>query len=120
MKRRDFITLLGGAAFAPIAAQAQQAARVWRVGPLRASPPPTPVIKAFTSGLAAHAFTLGRNVVVVPGWGDGNPGRFPDLASKLAGEGVDVVVTEGSIAMRAAHQAVPNTPIVFTRNADPF
>jgi ABC-type uncharacterized transport system substrate-binding protein len=84
------------------------------------APPPTREIDAFTSGLVAHGFTPGRNVVVVPAWGDGNPGRFPELASKLAGEGVDLVVAEGSLAMRAAHQALPNIPIVFTCNADPF
>lgn len=121
MKRRDLITLLGGAWAAwPWAALGQQATRVRRVGYLRASPPPARELDAFTSGLASHGFTVGRNLVVVPAWGDGNPGGFSELAKVLASEGVDVVLAEGSIAMRAAHQAAPNTPIVFTRNADPF
>jgi putative tryptophan/tyrosine transport system substrate-binding protein len=69
MKRRDFITLLGGAAAWPLAARAEQSERMRRIGFLRASPPPERELKAFVQGLAELGHLQGRNFVLVAKWG---------------------------------------------------
>jgi hypothetical protein len=69
MKRRDFLTLLGGAAAWPMAAGAEQSERMRRIGFLRASPPPERELKAFVQGLAELGHVQGRNFVLVAKWG---------------------------------------------------
>jgi putative ABC transport system substrate-binding protein len=121
MERREFITLLGGAATAwPLAAVAQQGERMRRIGFLRAAPPPDQDLDAFLRALADRGYVQGRNFVLVPQWGDGNVARLTDLAVALVNQGVDIIVTEGTIVVRAAAAVTSTVPIVTTSAADPF
>ena len=123
MRRRDFISsaLLGGAAIAwPLAVQAQQPERMRRIGFLRAAPPPEHELDAFLRGLAERGYVQGRNFVLVPQWGEGNVARLAELAVALVKQGVDIIATEGSFAVRAAAAASATIPIVTTSAADPF
>jgi putative ABC transport system substrate-binding protein len=121
MKRRDFIALFGGAAAAwPLAARAQQSERMRRVGYLRAAPPPERDLQAFLRALADHDYVQGRNFVLVTQWGDGRITALPELAVALANKGVDIIVTEGTLAVRAVHAVTATIPIVMVGVADPF
>src|SRR5262245_65501479 len=98
MRRREFITLLGGAAAAwPLAARAQQPDRIRRIGFLRAAPPPERLLEAFLRGLAGRGWVQGRNFVLVTQWGDGNVARLPELAVALVNGGDDIVATNGVV-----------------------
>ena len=93
MKRREFIRLLGGTVAAwPFAADAQQVERIWRIGYLRAAPPPERELQAFLRSLAEHGYVQGRNFVLVTQWGDGKVARLPELAVALVNAGVDLIV----------------------------
>jgi putative tryptophan/tyrosine transport system substrate-binding protein len=120
VKRREFITLLGGTAAWPLAAQAQQSDRVRRIGFLRAAPPPERELDAFLRGLADRGWVQGRNFLLVPQWGDGNVARLPELAVALVNAGVDVILAEGVVTTRAARAVTATIPIVMTGGADPF
>jgi ABC-type uncharacterized transport system substrate-binding protein len=120
MKRRDFITLLGGAAAWPLGARAQQSDRLRRIGFLRAAPPPERELDAFLRGLADRGWVQGRNFLLVPQWGDGNVARLPELAVALVNAGVDVILAEGVVTTRAARAVTATIPIVMTGGADPF
>src|SRR6476646_10356916 len=101
MRRREFITLLGGVAAAwPLAARAQQpAGRVYRVGYLAFSSRGQSIhlSKAFEEGLRSLGYRVGENVVIEYRFADGQLERLPALAAELVRLGVDVIVT-------AAHQ----------------
>jgi ABC-type uncharacterized transport system substrate-binding protein len=121
MKRREFISLLGGAAATwPLPARAQQPERMRRIGYLRVAPPPERELAALLRGLTEHGYAQGRNFVLVTQWGDGRVDRLHELAVALVNASVDVIVTEGTVAVRAIHAVTPSIPIVFTRAADPF
>jgi putative ABC transport system substrate-binding protein len=120
MRRREFISLLGGAAAWPIAVRAQQTFQVRRIGFLRAAPPPERELSAFFAALAEHGYVRGQNFVMVPQWGDGNVAQLPELAVALKNEGVDIIVAEGTIVAQAAAAAAPTVPIVMVGAADPF
>ena len=119
MKRRAFITLLGGAAAWPLAARAQQE-RMRRIGFLRAAPPSERELEALLRGLSDHGWVQGRNFVLLPQWGDGNIARLPELAVLLLNTGVDIVLTDGVVTTRAARAVTGTIPIVMTAAADPF
>jgi putative tryptophan/tyrosine transport system substrate-binding protein len=120
--RREFITLLGGAAAAvwPVGAQGQSAQRIWRIGFLRAAPPSESELGAFLRALAAQGYVQGRNFVLVPQWGDGNVERLSELAIAMVNQGTDIIVTEGTIVVQAAAAVTWTVPIVTTSAADPF
>src|SRR5262245_20408437 len=120
--RREFITLLGGAAAAAwtIAARAQQPDQMRRIGFLRAAPPPERLLEAFLRGLAGRGWVQGRNFVLVTQWGDGNVARLPELAVALVNAGVDLIVAEGVVTTRAARAVTADIPIVMVGGADPF
>jgi len=120
--RRDVMSLLaGGAALAwPLAARAQQAERMRRIGFLRTAPPPERELEAFLRGLADQGWVQGRNFVLVPQWGDGNVARLPELAVTLVNAGVDVILADGTVTARAARAVTAAIPIVVTSTADPF
>jgi putative tryptophan/tyrosine transport system substrate-binding protein len=121
MRRREFIGLLGGAATGwPLAARAQQGERMRRIGFLRAAPPADHELGALLRALAARGYVQGRNFVLVPQWGDGNVARLTELAIAMVNQGVDIIVTEGTIVVMAAAAVTVTVPIVTTSAADPF
>ena len=119
MKRRDFITLLGGAAIWPLAARAQQPAMPV-VGLLRSTPaaPFKDLVAALRQGLAETGFVEGRNVIIEQRWADNHLDRLPDLAVDLVRHQAAVIVGNEQ-AVRAAKVVAPTTPIVFVSGEDP-
>ena len=120
MRRRDFIATSIAAAALPLAALAQQPNRLRRIGFLRAAPQPEHELNALLTALAERGYVQGRNFVLVPQVGDGNVARLPELATALVNERVDIIVTEGTVAVRAAAAASSTIPIVIASVANPF
>jgi putative ABC transport system substrate-binding protein len=125
MKRREFITLLGGAAVAwPLAAHAQQADRTRRVGVLVAFAEDDldaqANITAFRQALEKLGWTAGRNVRIDYRWGGADPERIRAYAIELVGMKPDVVLAVSAQALQPLQEATNNTPIVFTQMGDPI
>jgi putative tryptophan/tyrosine transport system substrate-binding protein len=120
MKRRAFITLLGGAAAAwPLAARGQQAAKVPRIGFLfYGSPGPAPEIDAFRQGLHEHGYIEGQNIAVEYRYAGVQLEQLPELAAELVRRKPDVIVTPTTPASVAAKQATSTIPIVIAGVAD--
>jgi len=123
MKRREFITLLGGTAAAwPLAARAQQpAGRVYRIGyqSIASREQTLPFIKAFEDGLRSLGYRVGENVVIEYRFADGQMERLPALAADLVRLGVDIIVATGTNPSTvAAMKATTTIPIVMT-SVDP-
>ncbi len=106
---------------APLAAEAQQAAKIARIGYLANNPASNPhLLDAFRRGLRDLGYVEGRNVVIEIRSAEGKPERFPALAAELVALKVDVIVTGGgTLSALAAKQATRTLPIVFTADADP-
>src|SRR5215510_12308212 len=124
MRRRTFITLIGGAAAAwPLAARAQQGERVRRIGVLMNSTADDAVsqgrLTAFVQGLQELGWTVGRNLQIDYRWGAGNVERYRRFASELVALAPDVLVTAGAPAVEALQRATRTVPIVFTSVTDP-
>jgi putative ABC transport system substrate-binding protein len=124
VKRRQFITLLGGATVAwPLAARAQQADRVRRIGvliPQAADDPESQDrIAAFSQGLHESGWIVGRNVQFEYRWGAGDADRVRRYAAELVALAPDVIVTSGGSTVPPLLQATRTVPIVFVNVADP-
>ncbi len=121
MKRRDFITLLGGtAATWPLAARAQQpAGRVYRVGYFAIASRATSLHLAFEEGLRSLGYRVGENVVIEYRFADGEMARLPALAADLVRLGVDIIVSGTNVTTVAAMKATTTIPIVMTNSAEP-
>ena len=115
IRRREFITFLGGAAAAwPLAARAQQSIKLVRIGYLE--PGSTSVdrvyLEAFRAGLRDLGYVEGKNFVIEDRWADGNYERLPALAEELVRLNVNVIVAQASPAALAAKKATATIPIV--------
>src|SRR5262247_282360 len=124
MKRRAFITLLGGAAAAwPLPVLAQQKERVRRIGVLMnyASDDAEGQARlaAFHQGLQQLGWTVGRNVQIDYRWGAGDPDRIRKFAAELVALAPDVILSTGSPSVAALQQATRTVPIVFATVVDP-
>jgi len=123
MKRREFITLLGGAAAWPLAARAQQPGGMRRIGVLMSTAADDPEgqarIAAFLQGLQQLGWTVGRNVRIEYRWSGGAPERARIYATELAALAPDVIVTGGASYVAALQQATRTVPIVFATATDP-
>jgi putative ABC transport system substrate-binding protein len=121
LKRREFITLLGGAGAAwPLAARAQQ--RMPLVGFLNSASPDTYRFNAdsFREGLAKAGFVEGSNVRIEERWARGDYAALPALATELVTMGVVAIAATGDVASARAAQNASNTvPVVFTIGGDP-
>jgi putative ABC transport system substrate-binding protein len=124
VNKRDFITLLGGAAAAwPLAAHAQQPARLRRIGALMslaADDPEAPGrVTAFAQGLQALGWTAGGNVRIEYRWGANNTDLFRKYAVELVALAPDVILATAGSIVAALQQASRTVPIVFVTTIDP-
>ena len=124
MQRREFITLLCGAAFAwPLAARAQQADRMRRVGVLlnrvADDPEEQARLAAFLQGLQELGWTDGRNVRIDYGWAADDADRLRTYAAELVALAPDVILAGGGASVAALRQTTRTVPIVFANVIDP-
>ena len=120
-KRREFITLLGGAAAWPIAARAQQSAKLPTIGFLGASTPSgwNLWVTAFMERLHELGWIEGRNIAIEYRWAEGRSERYAEIAAEFVRLKVDVIVTVGS-AVPAVKRATSEIPTVFAVAVDPL
>jgi ABC-type uncharacterized transport system substrate-binding protein len=124
MRRRDLITLLGGAAAAwPLGARAQQAGKVWRIGFILGASPPAQFglgsLGGLAQGMRELGYVEGKNFVIEWRTALGNYDHFPAIADELVRLKVDVFVLGTTAALPAVQQATSTIPIVMTNAANP-
>ena len=123
LKRREFITLLGGTAAWPFAASAQQPERMRRIGVLmnRTADQPEGQTRfaAFSQGLQEAGWAVGRNPRIDIRWRLDDVARFRALARELVALAPDVILAGGTLSVAALLQATGSVPIVFASVADP-
>jgi putative ABC transport system substrate-binding protein len=124
IRRREFITFLGGALAWPLAARAQQGDRVRRIGVLMGpydenDPVQNPPLSAFTKALADSGWTDGRNVRMDLRWAGGDINRMRALAQELVGLQPDIILTSGATATVTVQRETGTIPIVFVTTGDP-
>src|SRR5258708_37902850 len=124
MKRRDFITLLGGAAVAwPVVARAQQSGRMRRIGVLMTvsenDPEGQARLDALRQGLNQLGWAEGKNLAVDYRWAGGDIGRLRDYAAELIGLAPGLLVANSTPALAPLHAATTTIPVVFVMVVDP-
>ncbi len=123
MRRRGFVTLLGGAAAWPLVARAQQPERMRRIGVLidlaENDPEGEARVAAFLQGLAQLGWTDGRNVRIDTRWGAGDADRTRRQAAELIALTPDVILATGTPSLGPLLQATRTVPIVFMGVVDP-
>jgi putative ABC transport system substrate-binding protein len=117
VKRREFITLLGGTAAWPLAARAQQSAKIHRIFWASTESQPDPFVDGFRDGLKQRGYIEGKNVVLSLRYAPGNPDALRPMMSELARDKVDLAVSSGP-AIRAM-KAATNVPVLFAISGDP-
>ena len=122
MRRRDFITFIGGAVVDwPIAAHAQptRVARIGYVSGTGSAADRGPFVEALRQGMREHGYVDGKDFIVEYRGAEGRQARVPELVAELVQAKVDVLVTPTPIAIRAAKQATDTIPIVMVTSIDP-
>ena len=123
MRRREFITLLGGAAAWPLAARAQQPEQMRRIGVLTNlvadDPEAQARVGAFLQGLQELGWAVGRNMRIEYRWGAGDADRTRGYAAELVALAPDVILTSGASALAPLLQATRSVPVVFAQVPDP-
>src|SRR5262245_36233349 len=123
MERRAFLGIVtAGLLAAPLAVEAQQAGKIWKIGWLSSGTRSNKSVlqNAFLEGLQELGHGVGRDVIIEQRDADGRAERLPPLAAELVRLSVDVIVTsEGVPATRAAKNATRSIPIVMTEAGDP-
>src|SRR5262252_685874 len=121
MRRREFITLVGGASAWPLAARAQQAGKLPTIGFLGATNPSidSQRVATFVLRLRELGWIDGRNLAIEYRWAEGRNERYAENAAELVRLKVDVIVTSATPPTVAAKQATALIPIVFAAVADP-
>ena len=127
MKRREFITLLGGAVATPSllrprAVRAQQPGKTFRIGFLGGADPIgyAAQLEALRLGLQDHGYVIGRNVEIEYRWAEGRYERLPALAAELVALKVDLIITQGTPAAIVAKQTTSTVPIVMAIVGNPI
>ena len=122
MKRREFITLVGGAVAWPLAAHAQQPTKSYRIGMLEtiSAALNAPHLDAFRKGLRELGYVEGKNYTIEYRSADGRAERFPELAAELVRLGVDLIVVRGTPGTIAAKNATGRIPVVMASVGDPL
>ena len=120
MKRREFIAVLGSAATWPLAARAQQPAKVAQIGFLGPAPAATylPRLEALRAGLRDLGYVEGKNIAIEFRWAE-RVEQLPEMAAELVRMKVDIILASSSTYVEAARQATKTIPIVFAVHADP-
>jgi putative ABC transport system substrate-binding protein len=122
MRRRKFITLLGGAAAAwPLTARAQQAGKVYRIGFLGNSTAALEanLVGSFREGLRDLGYVEGQNILIEYRWAEGQYEQFPALIAELLAQRVEVIVTAGTPASLAVKKTTTSVPLVMVAVGDP-
>jgi putative ABC transport system substrate-binding protein len=124
MRRREFITLIGGVVAAwPVAVRAQQSGRMRRIGVLMPLPADDPVVQArvaaFAQGLQQSGWTIGRNVQIDTRWAAADADRIRSHAAELVALAPDVILTSGNAGVAPLLQVSRTVPIVFAIVPDP-
>src|SRR5215813_4753193 len=113
MRRREFITVLGGLAAAwPHAASSQETRRVYRLGVLHQLPRTAPQFAQLFDGLRREGFIEGRNLVIDPRGFYSRSDQYQDRAAEIVNSGVDVLICGGDATIRAAQRVTQTVPIV--------
>jgi putative ABC transport system substrate-binding protein len=123
MKRREFIKVIGGGTIArPLAARAQQAGKVYRLGILETVPAAQNAanLDALRRGLRNLGYLEGQNLIIEYRSADGRAERFPELAAELVRLKVDLIVTRGTPAVQAAKEATSTIPVVMAATGAPL
>ena len=122
MKRREFITLLGGtAAMWPLGVRAQQSGKMFRIGYLSSftANAGKDLVGCFGKGLEQFGWIEGKNISIEYRWAEGRAEQFPLLATDLARRNLDLIASNGTLAALALQRATRDIPVVFISVSDP-